>query len=214
MWSMERFQVKSIEDPFRSDPELAEEALRLVSRAEYLGCLPDLSLPVLNASAVASISKCMQDADLPVTPRVLLLLESGGRHTSDEWHLALASLNHQLEMSPLPGGEWSPVASTLDEELLGRLLRVSPSSIRRYQTGGRPTPQGVAERLHFVALLLADLAGSYNDFGIRRWFNRPRAALGGQRPVEMIEKDAFDPDGDDGEALRKLALSLTSAGAA
>jgi hypothetical protein len=41
----------------------------------------------------------------------------------------------------------------------------------------------VAERLHWLAMVVADLAGSYNALGIRRWFERPRALLGGAARV-------------------------------
>jgi len=94
------------------------------------------------------------------------------------------------------------------------LLGVSASSIRRYHVGDRATPQHVAERLHFLALLIADLAGSYNDYGIRRWFTRPRTALANRRPIDLLVAPTFDPDGDDANSLQALAASLTASGAA
>jgi len=122
-------------------------------------------------------------------------------------------MNEQIEMSPVPAGEWGPAVSALSDELLGSVLGISTSSVRRYQAGSRPTPQDVAERLHFVALLLADLAGSYNDYGLRRWFTRPRAALDKRRPIDLLG-DKFDPDGTEADQLRDLAASLSEAGAA
>lgn len=122
-------------------------------------------------------------------------------------------MNDQIEMSPLPGGEWRPAVACLGEDLLAELLGVSVSSVRRYSAGARDTPQEVAERLHFVALLLADLAGSYNDYGIRRWFTRPRSALQGRRPYDALG-DGFDPEGEPARQLQQLAVSLVAAGAA
>jgi hypothetical protein len=115
-------------------------------------------------------------------------------------------------MSPQPKGEWAPVLATLGEDLLAALLGVSVSSVRRYAAGSRGTPQDVAERLHFVALVMADLAGSYNDFGIRRWWARPRSQLGGRAPAALLGE--FDPNGQEAADVARLAASLAGAGAA
>jgi hypothetical protein len=123
---------------------------------------------------------------------------------------AVDQINDQIEMSPQPAGEWAPVTRTLGEELLASLIGVSTSSVRRYAAGARATPQDVAERLHYLALLLADLAGSYNDFGMRRWFTRPRSQLGGRAPAELLGD--FDPDGPDPAAAARLASTLVGAG--
>ncbi len=53
-------------------------------------------------------------------------------------------------------------------------------------TTTRATPQDIAERLHFRALLIARLTGRYNDFGIRRWLKRLRTALGGRSPASLL----------------------------
>ena len=131
---------------------------------------------------------------------------------TDPLTAAVQQINDQIEMSPQPAGEWSPVIATLGEDLLASLVAVSVSSVRRYAGGARATPQEVAERLHFLALLLADLAGSYNDFGIRRWFGRPRSQLDGRAPQDLLGD--FDPDGPDAAAVARLASSLLGAGAA
>lgn len=119
----------------------------------------------------------------------------------------LTQLNDEIEMSPRPAGEWGPVLDTLGEELTGHVLGTSPSSLRRYRSGQRDTPQDVAERLHFLALLLADLAGSYNEYGIRRWFSRPRVQLDGHTPKELLGV-AFQPDGADARRIQALAQHL------
>ena len=104
------------------------------------------------------------------------------------------------------------MVSTLGEDLLASLLGVSVSSVRRYAAGSRGTPQDVAERLHFMALVTADLAGSYNDFGIRRWWGRPRSQLGGRAPAALLGE--FDPNGQDAADVAGLAASLLGAGSA
>jgi len=102
------------------------------------------------------------------------------------------------------------VIGTLGEELLAELVGVSVSSVRRYAGGSRATPQDVAERLHFLSLLIADLAGSYNDFGIRRWLNRPCTPLGGRSPASLLGE--FDPEGPAAAAVATLAATLVGAG--
>jgi hypothetical protein len=117
-----------------------------------------------------------------------------------------------LDASPIPGGEWRPAREVLGDELLARLVGgISPSSLRRYAAGARETPDDVAWRLHVVARLLASLLGSYNDYGVRRWFERRRTALDGKAPAEVLQ--AADDEGD--EHLRRvLALADDLVGAA
>ena len=73
-----------------------------------------------------------------------------------------------------------------DDDLLAALLGVSPISVRRYAKGERRCSDAVAARLHWLALLIDQLEGTYNAYGIRRWFQRPRAALDGQPPPGPI----------------------------
>jgi hypothetical protein len=76
------------------------------------------------------------------------------------------------------------------------------------------TPQDVAERLHWLALIVGDLLGSYNDYGIRRWFERKRTALGGRSPREVLELVGdWSPDDPKVAKVRDLAASLAALGA-
>ena len=63
--------------------------------------------------------------------------------------------------------------------------------------------QLVAERLHWIAMVTSDLAGSYNEFGIRRWFERPRSQLNGRSARQLLNGD-WTPSST--EALRIKAL--------
>ena len=184
------------------EPELLDAVMALLRRAEYLGLLdpgdghrpgePWVWLPAVVAG--------MTERGLPTGGRWQQLYRTAvwlhltcGDHNGHDARApgslspalfgAVVQINDQLEMSPQPAGEWAPVIGTLGEELLAELVGVSVSSVRRYAGGSRATPQDVAERLHFLSLLIADLAGSYNDFGIRRWLNRPRTLLGGRSPA-------------------------------
>lgn len=106
-------------------------------------------------------------------------------------------------------GNWTELTDILGEDQLGELLGISASSVRRYGEATRTTPQPVAARLHVLALLVADLSGAYNDYGIRRWFARPRSQLDGLSPAQVLTGD-WDPDGDDVARLRALAAALVA----
>jgi len=85
----------------------------------------------------------------------------------------LGRLYEAIEESPIPQSECQPMRSLLGDDLLEKLLHVCAASIRRYSSWARSTPQQVAERLHVLALVASELSGSYNTFGIQRWFERP-----------------------------------------
>jgi len=117
-----------------------------------------------------------------------------------------------LEASPVPAYEWPAVSRVLDAEPLASLLNISVTSLRRYVSGERETPDEIAARLHHVALIVGDLAGAYNDVGVRRWFTRPRAALDGQPPGALLSGE-WAPEDPGPQRVRDLARSLTALGA-
>jgi hypothetical protein len=112
-----------------------------------------------------------------------------------------------LEASPVPKFEWAAVSRVLEPEQLAALLDISVTSLKRYASGERDTPDPVAARLHHVALIVGDLAGAYNDVGIRRWFDRPRTALDGSPPAALLAGD-WNPEDAAPQAVRELARSL------
>ena len=117
-----------------------------------------------------------------------------------------------LRESPLPEYEWPALTKVFGAEELAHLLQISESSLVRYTHGNRATPDPIAERLHFVALVVGDLRGAYNEVGVRRWFHRHRSALGGRAPIELLG-DGWMPDEEGPEAVRALAHSLLFASA-
>ncbi len=114
-----------------------------------------------------------------------------------------------LEASPVAKYEWPAVSRVLEPEALASLLNISVSSLRRYLSGERDTPDDVAARLHHLALVVGDLAGAYNDVGVRRWFERPRTALGGSRPSALLTGD-WAPEDPGPTRVRDLARSLVA----
>ena len=121
----------------------------------------------------------------------------------------LEEMNEALNQSPAPAHEWRALQGVLGVDLLTRLLGVSPSSARRYISGRRSTPDAVAARLHFLAFVVGDLTGAYNDIGVRRWFDRPRERLDGNTPAQALG-DEWSPGHDGPRRVRELARALAS----
>jgi uncharacterized protein (DUF2384 family) len=63
-----------------------------------------------------------------------------------------------------------------------------------------------------LARIVADLRGAYSEVGVRRWFDRPRSALGGRAPADVLAEDR-DPDGEGAGRVLELARSLTASSA-
>ncbi|MFM9105004.1 MAG: hypothetical protein ACKOPS_28280 [Cyanobium sp.] len=120
----------------------------------------------------------------------------------------LAAIYERLEECPSPATEWQAVREVLaDDELLASLLGIGAVSVRRYAKGERRCSDAVAARLHWLALVIEQLEGSYNAYGIRRWFQRPRAVLDGRTPLDRLQ-GSWDPD--DGAVQPILALARSA----
>lgn len=105
----------------------------------------------------------------------------------------LSTTYRLLEDSPTPATEWGGLREIVGDELLARILSISVASLRRYAAGERRCPDEVAARLHWLAMVVEHLEGSFNAFGIRRWFQRSRQALGGLSPLAVLG-EAWHPE--------------------
>jgi hypothetical protein len=130
----------------------------------------------------------------------------------EELAALLETMIAALEASPAPKFEWGGLGRVFDPDELAALLQVSVSSLKRYQSGDRTTPDMIAARLHFLALLVGDLAGSYNEIGIRRWFHRKRTQLDGRPPAAFLKAE-WNPDDEGPARVRELARELVSVSA-
>lgn len=192
-------------------PQAVREATRVLGLIDAMGLLklrepiPYLQLSLLreaaNAAARAGIGQHAAAvlADPQLNRRVLLL--------------TLRQLAEALEDSPLPDSEARELASVFGWDLLSSMVHSSPASLRRYASTLRKAPDDVAGRMHWLAKVVGDLRGAYNDAGIRRWFDRPRVQLQGQAPNDFLRRP-WTPDQPDVAAVRSLATSLAGAGAA
>ena len=168
----------------------------------------------LDAALLDELAACLQSAGVASEPAARLRADIALRRGARAWADDLRAIVEALDASPMPEGEWEPARGLLGDDLLARLVGgVSQSSLRRYAGGSRATPDDIAWRLHVVARLLAALLGSYNAYGVRRWFERRRAALGGLAPVQVLET-ARDEDDDLLRAVVALADDLAGPGAA
>ena len=162
-------------------------------RADAAG-IRQLASKLRLAGIATSASDVLHNVEKP-SPRELTAL----------LHLIIAA----LDASPAPKYEWKGVARVFPADDLATLLDLSVSSLKRYASGERATPDVVAARLHFLALVIGDLSGSYNDTGIRRWFERKRTQLDGRSPAAFL-KPGWDPDDEGPQRVRELAHSLVT----
>jgi hypothetical protein len=201
---MQEARIESVVAPARRVGRLVVEAAR---RAEAMGLVePDtvrdgeaasvrrLAAGVRRAGIAAAAADELRNVETPSAAEVAGLLET---------------MIAALEASPVPKFEWAGVARVFPPDDLAALINVSLSSLKRYQSGERETPDDVAARLHFLALVVGDLAGSYNPIGIRRWFQRKRTLLGGRAPAALLRGE-WDPDAEGPSRVRALARDLVS----
>jgi hypothetical protein len=192
--------------PAPGDTTLARLLFEATRRAEAMGivepgtarvepaAIRQLAGRVRGAGIATSAADVLRNVDAPSREDVRALLQM---------------IVDALEASPAPAHEWKGVSRVFPVEDLAALLAISASSLKRYQSGERETPDLVAARLHFLALVIGDLAGSYNDMGIRRWFQRKRTQLDGRSPAALLKRE-WDPDDEGPRRVRQLARNLVA----
>ncbi len=204
---MTALRIGTIEDPF-TNPNVAKSASTLLGRAETMGFLDDLgAISTLDARLITTVLQRLGHVGL--LQRAIMHGGIGGLPSDPAGIVDLLDeANAALENSPLPPQEWAALRIILGDALLARLCGISEASLRRYTSGARSTPDLVAQRLHTLALIVADLRGAYNEYGSRRWFQRPRAQLGGCAPENVLPA-GWTPDSPDVIRLRELAGALS-----
>lgn len=185
---------------------IAAKAARLLGLAEAMGVLPrkgpveHLDRPLLLETLEALVGEDVaSDAYWKIAEEHL-----EGRPLAE----LVDSVRRQLVESPLPRTEIPALVDLLGVDDAAALMGAGASSLRRYLSGTRQPPTAVVWRAHTLALIAAELAGSYNDHGIRRWFHRPRQALGERTPAEVLSGD-WDAEGNEARAVLELARSLS-----
>jgi hypothetical protein len=188
----------------RVSPRLVFEAAR---RAEAMGLVEPGAMVRSDVAAVRHLANRVRRAG--IASAAADELNNVAAPTAAEVAELLETMVAALEASPVPKFEWAGLGRVFPAEDLASLLHISASSLKRYQQGERATPDSTAARLHFLALVVGDLAGSYNDVGIRRWFHRKRTTLDNRTPAAILAGE-WDPDDDGPTRVRALARSLTT----
>ena len=198
-------RIRSIRDPFTS-PRLAFKGTAALARADAMGLFeePDQGL-TLDATIFGWLAARLRKAGIggAILPTLSAVTKEPAL-----FERYLDQLNDALEASPAPATEWSRLLGIFDREMLARLLGISPASLRRYAAAARATPDDVAARLHWLALIVGDLVGAYNEIGIRQWFERKRIQLGGRRPAQLLIGH-WKPDDAGPQRVRALAAALS-----
>ena len=191
--------------------------MRVLCRAESVGAFaPSARRTVLDKALLADACRALSEHEIARDLTVRVLADDHGEIDADGYRTLLDSIFDQLGESPLPEAEWPRLLEVFPVDDLAALVHVSPASLRRYAsptpTGRRATPDAVAARVHLLSLMVDALAGGYNAFGIRRWFERVRAPLSGRCPRELLRGD-WKPEEDGPQQVLRLAEALTTAGA-
>lgn len=208
---MDEFQITAIDEPL-AQPVILDPLMSLINRMAAMGiALPGKSF-ALNEAAFAEIVSRASKAGLGKKAALLAGLPSVVRKDPARVVRLLEELIAAIEESPVPESEWRSMRDTFGNEELARLLGVSKASVVRYGADERVTPDHIADRLHWLAMVVSDLAGSYNDIGIRRWFHRPRTRLDGRTAAQLLVGD-WSSESSGARRVRELAHSLTAAGA-
>ncbi len=205
---MAKIRITSAVRPFDSQ-RLARLAVGLITTAEAMGLLGEMEIRRLDLPTFRRIVDQLAAAGIGAEVQAVLSATSGEPR---EIAQLLGRLAAAVEESPVPAHEWRSLERLFGAEPLARLVGISTASVRRYLAGRRATPDGVASRLHFLATVVGDLAGAYNEIGIRRWFERRRQLLDGRSPAELLDGE-WRPEGPEARRVRDLARSLGASAA-
>jgi hypothetical protein len=201
---MAAVQISTVAPPL-DRPSLVDPAIRLLRRALALGLLGgEERVDRLDLDLVRRIAQEASTAGIGQDAAVALLQ---GQPETDRLVGLIERLEDSLTQSPLPEREVPALLRVFDRDELATLAGTSSVSLGRYLSGSRAWPDELAGRIHWLALVLSDLEGAYNRFGVRRWFDRERVQLEGRSPRRVLGGD-WDPASPDAERVRQLAASL------
>jgi hypothetical protein len=204
---MSNIQISSVMHPFETD-ELYPKAARLLRRADAMGLL-DEPLRELSTDTLRKVARKLAQRGLASDLAGRLIT---GKPSASDLSRYLDAALLALEESPVPAAELTRLNVTLGHELLSGLLEISAASLQRYQSGERQAPDLIAERAHYLTSVTSALEGIYNEFGVRRWFERPRSIFNGKSARQLLGRD-WAPSGEAAHRILAAAESLADLGA-
>jgi hypothetical protein len=178
---MSNLHITSVLPPFQEE-ELYPRATRFLRRADAMGLLEG-RIEELSPEVVRQVARKLSRRGLASDLAARL---TGATPSREEFVRYLDAALEALDESPVPAAELTKLNSILGHELLAQILEISAASLQRYQSGDREAPDVVADRAHFLTAVIAALEGTYNEFGVRRWFERPRSTFDGRTARQLL----------------------------
>lgn len=200
-------QITSVMPPFERE-DLYPRATRLLRRADAMGLL-DEPIRELSPEVVQKVAQKLSQRGLASDLAARL---TTGKLSAAEFSRYLDAALLALDESPVPAAELTKLDATLGHEIVAGLLEISAASLQRYQTGSRQAPDAIAERAHFLTSVISALEGVYNEFGVRRWFERPRSIFNGQTARQLLG-EGWTPTDESARRILAAAESLQELGA-
>jgi len=204
---MSNIQITSIVPPFEK-AELYPRATRFLRRADAMGLL-DEPIRELSPEVVRKVARRLSQHGLASDLAARL---TAGKPSEGELSRYLDAALLALDESPVPAAELAKLNATLGHEMLAGLLEISLASLQRYQSGERQVPDAIAERAHFLTSVISALEGIYNEFGVRRWFERARSVFEG-RTARQLLRPGWAPADEPARRILAAAESLQELGA-
>jgi hypothetical protein len=204
---MTNIHITSVLPPF-GEEELYPRATRFLRRADAMGLL-DEPIQELSAEVVRRVARRLSKRGLASDVAARL---TSSAPSLDEFVRYLDAALLALDESPVPAAELAKLSSIMGHELLVGMLDISAASLQRYQNGDREAPDTIAERAHFLTAVIAALEGTYNDFGVRRWFERPRSVFNGRTARQLLTR-RWMPSDESARRILTAAESLQELGA-
>lgn len=194
--------IHSIQQDARNYTHPLPDFIRSVNRSRTIGLIGDTELQTVSLDGIKLLVSRLADQGVASLAKLQLADSlSLGQLPSAYWRDINAALDH----SPMPKQEWKSAQELFqDTDLIAQLTGVARSSVGRYIKGERATPDEVSERLHAVMMIAADLQGTLNPQGVRRWFTKRRSHIGGRAPIDLLGKN-WTTDSEGYARVRELA---------